>query len=216
MDSLSYLPSPPEAEAIVEDMNDEAYLKLSYLVLSSIGMDTCDIQNLLLRLQSSPEDFFDKETQRLAILDKFKRYKPALVEKLNLQKEGPCRYLWALLCKKKLDDRALKGIDTLIYLDYLIETLDIFHHKNCAEALLFCSAAQALTKSQLALSKWTNKPFIPGRSSPDEEKLFSALYSLYLLWEEPDIHLRFHRPQIGSIDLWAKKNGEVAKYLKPF
>ncbi|MCH9703596.1 MAG: hypothetical protein K0U13_02270 [Chlamydiae bacterium] len=160
LNSIYRMPIPANTRAFLEDLNDFCLIRL-------LGIDPLD---------DLPDDFFEKQKRILEAIDHFRANRP--------QFDDPI--LDTLVQKQKPNGKALRGMDALLYLEEATHKLEVFHNKNCRNGVDRTTTAKAADKAQNALHRLTGETFLPGYN--EHEKLFKALYSLYLMWEEPGIN----------------------------
>lgn len=200
------LPVPSEIKAHLFDLNDQALILLGEKILGKNDI------SMALRAAKKEKDFLLKEKKILAAIDAFRKTKIEVIKQLERATSISANALEALLKGKK------NGIDTLILTSLLARELEIMHHKNCHLALDRTSAAMAIDKSVFAFRKVTKTPFFPGKMTPEEESLFKIFYSMYLMWEEPEINATLSSGFVGGqfFKQFVRKNPEVTAYLMPW
>ncbi|MBS0623133.1 MAG: hypothetical protein JSS62_00760 [Verrucomicrobia bacterium] len=209
----SRLPKPGETGAILQDLNDQSLIWLTYRVAQKLKLPLPPLEQWTKQLDNPYDDFFRAEHQRLAIIDAFRLYKMDLLPFLTTRKEPIALILHTLLSDRRPDGKKLRGMDTLLYLNELTKFLGIFHHKNSEQALHRSSAAKAADQAQFALTRLQKAPFLPGQSSEDEQHLFEVLYSLYLLKEEPELHQLMGTGESEHFQASLTRNPEIRRYL---
>ncbi len=166
--TIHRVPIPAETKAFFEDLNDECIIRL----FEQSPFST-ELENL-------PNDFFERQKRSLDTIDRFRSEKTRIIKSIHEP------VFKALLEKRSMDGRSIKGMDVLLYLEEATKQLGIFHNKNCQNGLDRTSTAKAADKAQNAVRKVTGSSYLPGYN--ESKQLFRALYSLYLLWEEADIN----------------------------
>lgn len=209
----SRLPAPAETTAVLRDLNDQALIWLTYATFLQLELPREQLRTWVDAFDTIDKDFFHAAQMRLGLIDAFNQYKVDLIPYLQRQGAHLAQIVVALLTQKRPDGKALRGIDTLLYLEQLTTSLRILHHKNCQRATHRSSAAHAADKAQYAFTKIAQAPFLPGAASDEQHKLFEALYSLYLLWEEPTMHHILNTGEEGSFETTLCKNSEISRYL---
>ncbi len=213
-------PAPAEMKAALLDLNDEALIPLLAECMRSFGIDSPDLFALAQSLPSSRGEFFQQEEKRLVLIDEFRLLKRELIDQLEQIPDTfytlACR---ALLEMKKPNGKRLKGIDHLLYLNLLAEQAGYTHSKNCKHSLDRCAGADAADKAQFAYTQIHKTPYLPGFSNLDEEhNLFKVLYSMYLVWEEPEFTTALSTGFLGEkfYDNVFQRNPETTRYLLPW
>lgn len=217
--ALNKYPTPSEVKAVLQDINDEALITLAndfwnQLNLKSDALN--DIAGRIETLKCLPEKpFLKKEQAFLEEIDAFKKLKNELAHELEGVSGSASLAFKTLLTDRMPDGKKLKGIDKLLYLDYVAKHLGYYHNKNCQNATGRSMGANAADKAHHAYQKIYHSPFLPGCVSIEEQSLFKILYSMYLIWEEPEINVAL------NTDFWGEKfsnhfipkNPEITRYL---
>ncbi|MCP5470232.1 MAG: hypothetical protein H7A36_07010 [Chlamydiales bacterium] len=184
LNSFHRIPIPAETRAFLEDINDESMIPLLHLALGDDSPLAPIVEELdklpLIQIQDPKTRFLERQKKLLACIDDYR----AKRKEIAACCDNPL--IKTLLLKQRPDGRALKGLDALLYLDAFTHELHIFHNKNCRNAADRTSGAKAADKAQNGIRKLMGEPFLPGFN--DHQALFKVLYSLYLLWEEPEIN----------------------------
>ena len=202
LNSIHRIPIPAETRSFLEDLNDECLIRL--LEIEPYSKD----------LEKLPTDFFERQKIALATVDNFRLKRQEIAATID----DPV--FKALILKHRPDGRSLKGMDALLYLEEASKRLRMFHNKNCRNGIDRTSTAKAADKAQNAIRKITGEAYLPGHN--DHKQLFKVLYSLYLLWEEPELNaaltiglfgksffrrLFYHNPQQAEyLAKWAELN----------
>jgi len=218
--ALNKYPSPAEIKASIQDINDEACITLlaeswKHLGLASEELANIAAQTLFLR-KLNESNFLEREQALLKEIDHFRRLKSILTHQIDsLACTDFNQAIKALLCEKRPDGKALKGIDKLLYLDYISKHLGYFHNKNCQNATDRSAGANAADKGKHAYQKMYKSPFLPGYKQEDEKALYKVLYSMYLVWEEPEINTWLSTGFVGEkfYNNFFQKNPETTRYL---
>ncbi len=209
-------PTPSETRAVMDDVNEEALVWLTYFAMQQLGMPTKELEILTTEICSNEPDFLKRQQNTLAAIDAFRLFKGEIVMQLQDQpKTDLIDTLIALLTKKRSDQKGLKGIDELLYLNQLASLLGCEHNKNCQNATRRSAGAKAADKAQHAFYNLKGKSFLPGRETEDEQRLFQTLYSMYLVWEEPGINsiLSSGDGSKKQYHNFVMKNPETSRYL---
>lgn len=216
--ALNKFPAPAETKAHMNDINTESMIRLTWEYWQKRGLASHELEWIatrLLSLSQIPEyDFFIREKHILEEIDRFEALRQTLAHSLDPQHAEDQLFL-ELLTQKKADGKALTGIDKLLYLDLIAHYLGYCHNKNCVDAMDRSTAANAADKAQYAFKMIHNAPFIPEKASEEESSLFSVLYSMYLVWEEPEINTALSTGFLGENyhRNFFMKNSEATKYL---
>lgn len=221
--ALNKYPTPAELEASIKDINEENLIILAFEALKKLGLSSETLQGSVSRLEElrSRHDeafFFEKQRLILEEIDRFQLVKKWLIEQVEKREEVLAACLLALLTQKKPDGKPLKGIDCLLVLDYLARELGYLHNKNCCNSTDRSAGADAADKAQHAFKHILQYPFFPGSTSDMEISLFKVLYSMYLVWEEPEINAALSTGFMGEkfYNNIFQKNPETTRYLTPW
>ncbi|NGX60847.1 MAG: hypothetical protein K940chlam9_00319 [Chlamydiae bacterium] len=213
-------PAPAEMQAKIYDITEEVLIPLTWECWKRLGLADKTLEALAGRLETLHEisslSFLEKEKHRIEEIDLFKEHKKNLLTQLEAHPLSPLTTpLKTLLTRKLPNGHKLKGIDFLLYLNFLAKNLGISHNKNCQNATDRTAGANAADKGQYAYQKLTEKPFLPGITTEEEENLFSVLYSMYLVWEEPELNTGLSTGFIGEkfYHNFFQKNPETTRYL---
>ncbi|MCH9609261.1 MAG: hypothetical protein S4CHLAM45_14640 [Chlamydiales bacterium] len=210
------LPMPSESGAVMNDYNEETLIWLTYKTFKKIGLPTSDLEAVIAMLKELPKEYLKRQQKILHAVDTFRTLKNWIISSL-MQVIGQVDLvstLTALLLKKRADGKKLKGIDELLYLDHLSTLLAIEHNKNCHNATHRSSGAKAADKAQRVFSHIQGAPFLPGVTDKLDASLFESLYTIYLLWEEPEINALLQTGSCKKYHHFLNKNPETSRYLK--
>lgn len=216
---LNKYPTPAESKSLLQDINDEALIFITsdlwhYFNLKSETLET--FSHTLEILKRTPHFTFAKrEKGILEMIDAFKGYKENLIKALDELHHPLGHALKALLTYRKPEKKNLRGMDQLIYLNYIAQSLSYYHNKNCQNAPERCAGADAADKALNAYHKFHHLPFLPGYESQDEHDFFKILYSIYLVWEEPEINIVLDTGLVTekNYNNLIQKNPESNRYL---
>lgn len=205
-------PTPAEVKASLKDIEDEMLLSLSERTLRLLQLPLPEpLPSLKEKVEEARlnADFLIKQQGRLDAID---RFRPLIKKIITLL--APSNHETALVLKALLTGK-LTGIDKLIYVSLLSNHLGIIHNKNCEEAIDRAAAADAIDKAQSAFRKICKKAFLPGEDIKDESALFKVLYSIYLVFEEPELTAAMSTGFIGEkfYRNFVQKNPETTHYL---
>lgn len=213
-------PSPGEIKASIQDINDEVYISLLAESWHHLGLDSEELTAIATRTLSlrnlSESSFLERAKALIVEIDAFRKLKKVLIHQIDsLAPTDFNQAVKSLLCEKKPNGKALKGIDKLLYVDYLAGQLGYFHNKNCQNATDRSAGADAADKAQYAYQKIYKTSFLPGYEEEGAEALFKVLYSMYLVWEEPEINTWLSTGFIGEkfYNNFIQKNPETTRYL---
>ena len=208
------LPTPAETGAVMNDYNNEALIWLTIYTFEQLHLPTSDLKAIALMLDENHSDYLEQQKKTLCAVDAFNQLRAWLISSL-MQVLGHVEIvttLLALLSKKRPDKKNLKGIDELLYLDLLAKHLGFEHSKNCQNATQRSAGAKAADKAQAVFRKIQSSPFLPGRHNDDEMSLFQSLYSIYLLWEEPEVNALLSTGSDKKYNDFLHKNPETTRY----
>lgn len=215
--AFNKFPVPAEIEAALNDLNTKCYLRLSAMVFQKANIAFSALEALAFSMENEPEwsDFFKKEQFLLDLVDGFNKIKGEILEKIEHEDSILCIALKALLRKKRADNKTLHGVDALIYSSLISRYLGVISNKNSAYATDRCASAVSLDKAQNAFLHLLATPFLPGLSSPEEEELFKVFYSMYLVFEEPELNSGLTTGFIGEkfYNNFIQRNPETTHYL---
>lgn len=209
--ALNKYPTPEETRAQMKDLNAEALCYLTWRVFRQIPNTPLEgqLHTLVQELDHarSEVDFLMKKRAILAVIDAFYGMRSEILHTLG---ESPG--LIAAACHNLLSMKTLAGMDALITVSLLLRLLDIDHSTNCQHSLDRTAAASASDKAQHAAVALSGHFFLPHDS---DEQLFKVLYSLYLVWEEPELTTALGTGFLG--EKYHKnifvRNGETTAYL---
>lgn len=216
--ALNKYPTPGEVHATLQDINDEALIILISESWNHLQLESDELRALAARLESlrtlGEESFLEREKALLEEIDRFRRLKRDLLTQLTPLTPFTLA-LKAILSEEKPNGRKLKGIDKLLYLDYIATQLGYFHNKNCQNATDRSAGADAADKAQYGYCMLFNRPYLPGSDNEEERALFQVLYSMYLVWEEPEINTALSTGFMGEkfYNNFLQKNPETTRYL---
>jgi hypothetical protein len=218
--ALNNYPAPAEISAKLRDINDEALISLAADAWHMMGISNEGLSALASRVLTLRElghtTFLEKEKALLEEIDHFRELKQDLLATLETLPANPFHLsLKGLLSDKKPNGKALKGIDKLMFLTHLAGELGYLHNKNCENATDRSAGADAADKAQYAYKKIYKNVFLPGYDSEHEQALFKVLYSMYLVWEEPEINTWLSTGFVGEkfYNNFIQKNPETTRYL---
>lgn len=216
--ALNKYPTPGEIKAAIQDINDEALIILIAEAWEKMGEKSKALKGIASKIQTlrgMDEKFFiEKKKASLKEIDAFRELKNTLISHIDSSTMFN-RAVKTFLLGKKPSGKVLKGIDKLIYLDYIVSHLGYFHNKNCQNATDRSAGADAADKAQHTFYKLFNAPFLPGNAQEAEKSLFKVLYSMYLVWEEPEINTALSTGFTGEkfYNNFFQKNPETTRYL---
>ncbi|MCB1181687.1 MAG: hypothetical protein KDK55_06700 [Chlamydiia bacterium] len=238
-------PTPAETHAILEDLNEESLILLTFktmnhllkktqneklsLFLKSIKPNLTAIAEIIHRLRepfiSAVDDqmdiFLKSKTKMIDQIDLFryrkKQWIPILFQLLNSEKLAAeeKELLYPLLF---LLGSKGKGIEKRIMLGTLADQLGILQNTNCTTSNVRTETVAAADKAQFAYSSILKLSFLPGVSSSRELDLYKILYTLYYSSENPKITLELGIKDGLLNPLFLqnlKKHPEAEKYLIP-
>lgn len=211
-------PIPAEMGATICDINDEALITILCDLWQNQGLKSESLAQLKEKYDKSAyeRDFLAHQKLVLELVDAFRAVKQELIAQLEeLPKNTQTHAGLALLKGKKPDGKALRGIDLLLYLNTLTHDLGYLHNKNCHNSTDRSAGAISADKAQHAYRKIHGRHFLPGYSSDKEISLFKVLYSMYLVWEEPEINAALSTGFVGEkfYHNFLQKNPETTRYL---
>jgi len=211
-------PTPAEMGATIKDINDEVLISLTWDLWQQLGLKSDKLAHLKHAIDSiaHEKEFFKHQKRLLKTIDAFREIKKELITQLEEVPEETRTLAGAALLKdKKPDGKKLRGMDLLLYLNILAEQLGYLHNKNCQNSTDRTAGANAADKAQYAYHKIYGHIFLPGLSDEQETSLFKVLYSMYLVWEEPEINAALSTGFIGEkfYHNFFQKNPETTRYL---
>ncbi len=196
------LPIPGESRAVLKDINEEALISLTDAFYLRYNLHSAQLNAIAMQLQSirrdRESDFIEREEKIRKAIDQFKGMKGELAEAVREVDQGAGLALHALLIDQMPEGKPLKGIDKLIFLNCVTEELGYHHNKNCQNATDRASSADAADKALYAFKTICATPFLPGYATSEELSLFKILYSMYLVWEEPEINQALNNGYISE------------------
>lgn len=215
---LNKFPSPSEIDAVLNDLNDKSLIPLTYDIWKKLHLKSEKLQMLKEDFENcqSETDFLIYQKKSYKLVDTFRELKKELIAELNSQpKSAFTSAALGLLKGKKSNGKKLRGIDLLLYLNITVENLGYFHNKNCKNATNRSAGANAADKAQYAYQKICSKAFLPGHADEQETLFFKVLYSMYLVWEEPEINAALSTGFVGEkfYQNFLQKNQETTRYL---
>lgn len=217
--ALNKFPTPSEIGATIQDLNDEALITLCQEAWKMLGLYSQELELACARilfLRENEMPFLERQKLLLSEIDLFRLYKKTLIETLeNCPSSYLVESLKGLLTGKRADGVKLKGIDRFMYLNQLVEQLGYHHNTNCHDSIDRAGSASAINKARHVFFELRGQPFLPGIETQEERVLFKVLYSLYLLWEEPEINavLNTGIKRDRFYTKFIQKNPDTTKYL---
>lgn len=219
--AFNKFPVPAEMAASIKDINEANLILLGFEASKKLGIHSTQLQASAANLKklhgrNEKEFFFEKQKLLYEEIDRFQIVKKSLIKELeNKQDVALASYLLTILNNKKKDGKQLKGMDYLLILDLLSKELGLVHNKNCQNSTDRSAGADAADKAQHAFIKILHAPFLPGSASDIEISLFKVLYSMYLVWEEPEINAALSTGFVGEkfYNSIFQKNPETTHYL---
>lgn len=219
--AFNKFPLPSEIDASINDINNKCLIHLAGKVFAQLSAPFLPLQELIEKMQVEQEemDFFKREHFLIESLDRFKALKTDILAHietlLSQEKSASLIALKALLKKKNPNNKSLHGVDALIYSSLLARLLNIISNKNSAHATDRSASAVSLDKAQNAFLHLLATPFLPGLASEKEEDLFKVFYSMYLVFEEPELNTGLTTGFIGEkfYNNFIQKNPETTHYL---
>jgi hypothetical protein len=225
--ALNKFPVPSETKAHMRDLNDE-----TLIVLTACALDFLKIENplsgLVLKMDEgrSSTEYLQKQKVVHDAIDHFHMHIKPIIKVLESALKKPLEQLHfevatcikALLLNKTVSERKLHGIDALIYTINLTTHLKFMHHTNCSHSNDKSGAANAIEKAQNAFRAIQGYSFLPGVQEQNELLLFQVLYSMYLVWEEPELNAGLNTGYVGEkfFRNFIQKNPETTRYLTPW
>jgi hypothetical protein len=213
-------PVPAEIKATIQDIDDEASIVLIAEAWEHLGLHSEELKGMANRILTlrglSEHAFLERKRALMEEIDRFRQLKNTLIDQINPLPSTPFnQVVKTLLSGKKPDGKSLKGIDKLLHLDYTARYLGYFHNKNCHNATDRSAGANAADKAQYTFQKIYKAPFLPGYEQAEERALFKVLYSMYLVWEEPEINTWLSTGFMGEkfYNNFIQKNPETTRYL---
>ena len=210
--AFNKFPTPGEMEAALKDINEEGFIHLTWEVWQQLGLENAELTQLKRELDEvrllKAGQFLKRQERVLAAIDTFRELKSALIA--QVEGETPLEYAAkALLSGKK------RGMDLLLYLNVVAHKLGYLHNKNCQNATDRSAGANAADKALYAYHTVHHKPFLPDHATEEELSLFKVLYSMYLVWEEPELNAALSTGFIGEkfYHNFFQKNPETTRYL---
>lgn len=216
--ALNKYPIPAEMGAVIRDINDQALITICWDLWKRLGLFSSKLAALKeeIDLIVYEQDFLKHQERLLDTIDAFRRLKPDLASQLeNASDEHHSLACLALLKGKKSDGKTLRGIDMLLYLNNTARFLDYRHNKNCQNSTDRSAGANAADKAQHAFRKIQGSYFLPDHADEQEISLFKVLYSMYLVWEEPELNAALSTGFVGEkfYQNFFQRNPETTRYL---
>ncbi|MEZ5314839.1 MAG: hypothetical protein R3E91_01305 [Chlamydiales bacterium] len=217
-DAWNKYPIPPEIGATIRDLNDQALIEIFVDLWQQLNLQSEQLAHLKKKIDflTHEKDFLKYHEAMFKLIDSFRELKPELIKTLEQYPEQDCiRAGIALLKNQKPDGKTLQGADKLLYLNVLTFYLDYKHNKNCKNSINRSAGANAIDKAQHVYLKITQHHFLPDYANTQEIAFFKVLYSMYLIWEEPEINAALSRGFIGKsfYHNFLQKNPETTRYL---
>lgn len=193
-------PTPAEVKGQLQDLNDEMMIQLLPRLWNFLGKpnhgEIEEWASQIVQSRSLP-DFLAKQKGVLGAIDAFRRKKKEIQALVSAESHEVAAAFTALLEGKK-------GIDGLIFTGVVCRHLALMHNTHSEHGVERTAGACSADKAQRGFSQIRGKSFLPGVASEEEEALFKVLYTLYLVWEEPEPTMK---PVISA------KNPETSRYL---
>lgn len=207
--AFNKFPGPSEIKAHIRDFNAEMLIDFTKKTFALLNID-----HPFFKLEPPYlADYLEAQKALLKRIDQFEAQRREFIDILNALPSEVAISLKALLSIKHLS-----GIDAYIFTTILARHLNILHNTNCHHATDRSGSASAIDKAQSAFIKMQGHAFLPGVSSKEERSLFEVFYSMYLVWEEPEINAGLSTGFIGEkfFKNFIQKNPETTKYLTPW
>lgn len=218
--SVAPFPTPAEIGSTFQDLNDECLITLAWEGAKKLEIEFPKLEHLYDHLfslrKSPPSSYLERQKILLDLIDLFKDLKKEYIQKLcELPKTALNFALQRVVSGKEKNGHKLNGFDHLLYLNIIAKQLGYLHTKNCPNGLDRVSGADAADKAAHAFLKIQRQVFLPGSASEKESSLFKALYSLYLVWEEPEVSTALSTGFVGEkfYQPLFRKNPETTRYL---
>lgn len=223
--AFNRFPIPSETQSVMNDINAAGMIPLIYIAFQKLKLDSPELNRLYQDLKhfEKEKDFATKHKGILNVIDRFQTKKRLILDALEnvhfANQEASTLYicLKALLLRK-IDHQTLSGIDEIIYLDILAQNLSIEVNTNCHTSLDRSAGADATHKAQCSFMLIQGHPFFPDAADDNEVQLFKILYSMYLVWEEPELTTALSTGFMGEkfFDNFLQRNPETTHYLMPW
>lgn len=211
--AFNKFPTPSEIKGVINDINDKALIFLIDKMLDFYPLKHLAHQFDEIR---SETDFLRKENGLNDCVDKFRLMKKDLLAFIDAAKPSFALLALKTLLSKKLRSRnVLHAIDMFHYLSLIIENLGFLHTVNCVDGTDRSASAISIIKAQNAYQHTTQKPYLPGFSNEQETSLFKVFYSMYLLFEEPELNAGLTTGFIAEKN-HIQKNLEATFYIIPW
>ncbi|MCC5832144.1 MAG: hypothetical protein JJU12_03780 [Chlamydiales bacterium] len=216
--AFNKFPIPSEMGAMIRDVNDQGQIALFSELWKKVGLFSPKLAALKEQLDviAYEQEFLKHQERLLKTIDSFREIKQELAVQLEkAPKEEHTRAGLALLIGKKSNGKALRGIDMLLYLNILVNYLGYRHNKNCQNSTDRSAGANAADKAQHAYKKIRGSTFLPEIADEEELSLFKVLYSMYLVWEEPELNAALSTGFVGEkfYQNFFQRNPETTYYL---
>lgn len=214
-------PTPSETKANLKDLNDEMIIQLLKRAWNFLGLaEYHPLNAIAIEIEEARKesDFLKKQKRVIDSLDKFSALKNDVLALLAPLNNEVANSFKALLSKRYARHRKLSQMDVLIYTGVLTKHLGVFHNKNCEHSTDRTAGANAADKAQNAFTQLRGHSFLPLDASLSEMALFRVLYSMYLVWEEPELNAGLSTGFIGEkfFNNFIQKNPETTRYLTPW
>lgn len=211
-------PIPAEMGAMIRDINDQALITLLWDFWKRQGLFSSKLAALKeeVDLIAYELDFLKHQERLLKAIDSFRELKLEMIAQLeNAPETEHTRAGLSLLKGKRPEGKTLRGIDFLLYLNTLSRYLGYSHNKNCQNSTDRSAGANAADKAQHAYRKIHGSEFLPDYADKQEISLFKVLYSMYLVWEEPELNAALSTGFVGEkfYHNFFQKNPETTRYL---
>lgn len=214
--AFNKFPNPAEMRAAINDINDKTLLFLCSKILDYFPLNRLAHEYEMIRQKT---DFIRKENDLLKAVDTFHRMKDEILTHIDSLTPAPVlTAIKALLSKKLPNNKTLHPIDMLNYLSLLIDHYSFIHNINCDDATDRSAGAISLIKAQNAYKRIAKTPFLPGSATLDETSLFRVFYSMYLVFEEPELNAGLTTGFVGEkfYQNFLQRNPETTFYLIPW
>lgn len=215
--ALNKYPTPAEIKASLSDLNDAMWIQLLPRALKYLGLQEGKVATLADKINAvrTESDYLKKQQVILDCIDQFQPLKKQLIVTLDQYPQTSAKFAAAFALKEQLIGKKISGIDHLIYSTVLMKHLRVIHNKNCEHSTDKTAASTAIDKALNAFYKIKQKAFLPELATNDETQLFQVLYSMYLVWEEPELNSGLSTGFIGEkfFKNFLQKNPETTHYL---
>lgn len=214
--AFNKFPAPAEIKASINDLNDKTLIILSDKILDFLPLKKLAKKYREMRNET---DFIRKENALLNCVDQFNRMKDDIITHIESLPETPKHIaLWTLISQKLPSGKSLHAIDMMIYFSLLVKLLNITHNINCDQATDRSAGAISIIKAQNAFIQVVDRPYLPDLSTEEERALFRVFYSMYLVFEEPELNAGLCTGFVGEkyYQNFIQKNPETTFYLIPW